>query len=363
MERSCRSNSSRSNSPIRLARLLAAAGAALALGSGCGVSVRVQTDLPPVRDATPERLGGPYYVIDASVQKTVVVEGATGSSTMMYSTDHGDFHAFCHERYPKLFSGGRTCVPILVRREAGLEEIEGLAAQQFGQLLLRGALFSTSTLTEHFEEAVSIGTRTGSWTDPVRFRSDISSVGLGLLSIPFRHFVCNPDQGWRDVDYNHQPNDRRDPMQVVCPERQAAIADALVHALESMTDEERESLADNGEAWARYYMQHPISSVEMENVRGRVVHNVSASGAGEQIAVGRRPRVISLDVDPSRRKGVLEAGLEGCNPAAAQDWLIFRALPDGIRAAYGGKNWNAFKIDSETVTPDGRYTLRFTIVE
>jgi hypothetical protein len=130
-----------------------------------------------------------------------------------------------------------------------------------------------------------------------------------------------------------------------------------------MTEDERAALIENGEAWARYYQRHPFTMGELPSARGKVVHNVSATGAGEQIATGRLPRIISLEVDHERRKGSLEAVLKGCDPVSAQDWILSRALPDGIRAASGERIWHSFKIDYESVSEDGIYTLWFTIVD
>ena len=170
----------KSNS-FRSSRFAAAAAAvATLLVSGCGVSVRVTSDVPPVRDATPQRLGGPYYVLDASLQTTRTHETQNGSVTLMRSRDNDVFHDFCHKRYPKLFARGRTSIPILVRREAELESSSGEAAGDIC-LILTAFTFNFFPASGRFDETVSVGTETGAWTPPVAFQTKIACVHLSGL--------------------------------------------------------------------------------------------------------------------------------------------------------------------------------------
>ena len=332
--------------------------AVLSLSAGCrAVSVRTRCSVGLVPDATPERLGGPYCVVDDTFPSTWKADGMKARFT---ERDHDEFHEFCHARYPELFVRGRGSVPILVKRTAAPSHFTRYHNLKLFLWGLTATAVNVFPYHLEMDESVSVRTSEKDESRAEAFKTEISVFQHGFLTYPLRFLLWPERDGWKDE--KEYPWDEQAPLNHIRPERQAAIADALVRALEKMTPGEREALAGNQEAWARYYARHPFTYGELADNGSRVVRRTEVEGRRKQFKRGRLPRVTAFKVDDGRMTGSLEADLSGCNPSVSQDWLIAVKLPELMRTSPARK-WNSFRIDGESVSPEGRYKLRFTIVD
>lgn len=316
--------------------------------AGCSVVGRTTVDIRPADGVPPAALGGPYYVIDEiAVTKA---DGGIRKSEVL--------HDACQRRYPGLFSKGRQATPLLVKRRSHVVESDRKSFKWWN--LLQGLTIclwpEMGTRTAVIADAAEICGSDGAVLASKGFESRESVYIHTPLTLPFNALLFPAREGWGEETLDvYSPSNR------VNEVRQNAFADAIVAGLETMTESDRAALQANADAQALYYRLRPyVIGGDIPGLAGKIVHEAPIV---RHAADGRIPVLISFDYDPERRRGRLASDFARCDALFAQQWTIQRHLLGKLREAMPLPGSPSILIRAESLSPEGVYTLDFSVVE
>lgn len=317
----------------------------LALAQGCGTAIIGRTRVSIEKASGTEKLGGPYYVMDAPL--VVHALRRPGVSETL--------HEACQKRYPELFSKKRSAIPLLVTRHAETRKTNSRVPWS--------ALIPISTLwilpafpqTAVIQDGVEINTAPDAQA-AATFVSEETIFMHSLLTFPVSKVLFPESRGW-----GPETDDQSDPNARINDTRLAGYADAIVACLASMSEETRGALAENPLALRHYYEIRPyVMGHDIVPHSGEIIHEIAVE---RPAATGRMPVLAGFAYDPGHRTGQIRSDLSGCDALFAQRWTIYQLLPEVLKNQVSQPGERAILIQSEHLSAEGVYTLDFAVVE
>lgn len=311
---------------------------------GClQVRTRISTDIS--KNEINSKIGGPYYVVD--------ITGEFHTSRKIKSSE--TLHNECEKKYPNLFSKSKNAIPIIVSRNA--KTINHDNPSLLSMLFFSFSLFATPCSEKsRIEDNISLEIGKGTLKN-MQFFSEEDVFYHGWLTYPFDSFVCPKSSGWRKQGSFEWKN----PTYRVGHDRLSAYADAVVSILASMSEEERNALGENKDAWARYYQVRPyILGKDIIPQKGVIIHKMQIERPTTE---SRIPIVKSFFYDVNKYKGKIICDFSGCNSMFAQQWVLYQLLNVKLKEVTNLPGDISILIGEEQVSSEGVYSLKFTVVE